>query len=128
VAKNLKLIKVFVASPGDCIPERKRLDKAVREVNLANGDTVGLRLELVGWETHTHPGFGTDLQAVINEQIGNDYDVFVGLLWSKLGTPTPRHPSGTIEEFSNLGGHLKSRHFRAVRVSRFIPCRGDVRQ
>jgi hypothetical protein len=48
---------------------------------------------------HTHPGFGTDPQAVINEQIGDTYDVFIGIIWSRFGTPTPRADSGTLEEF-----------------------------
>lgn len=51
------------------------------------------------WETHAYPNFGKDPQAVINEQIGTDYDIFIGILWSRLGTPTPRFASGTLEEF-----------------------------
>jgi hypothetical protein len=59
----------------------------------------GLQLELLGWETHAYPQFGEDPQAVINNQIGTDYDIFIGVLWARIGTPTPRHPSGTLEEF-----------------------------
>ena len=36
---------------------------------------------------------------VISNQIGTDYDIFIGVLWSRVGTATPRNPSGTLEEF-----------------------------
>jgi len=40
-----------------------------------------------------------DAQSVINEQIGEDYDIFIGILWKRFGTPTNRGASGTVEEF-----------------------------
>jgi hypothetical protein len=100
VPKNIQLYRVFVASPQDCNAERQRLDKVIHEMNLAHEYAGGIRLELIGWETHSFPEFGSDPQAVINAQIGMDYDVFIGLLWSRIGTPTPRYISGTIEEFN----------------------------
>ena len=36
---------------------------------------LGIRLELVRWETHAYPSFGEDPQSVINEQIPDDYDL-----------------------------------------------------
>ena len=51
------------------------------------------------WETHAYPNFGIDAQDVINEQIPDDYDLFVGIMWCRYGTPTGRAGSGTVEEF-----------------------------
>ena len=45
------------------------------------------------------PGVNADPQAEINRQIGFGYDIYVGLLGSRFGTPTPRSGSGTEEEF-----------------------------
>src|SRR6202022_4298350 len=59
----------------------------------------GVRLELLNWRTDVVPGLGIDPQAVINDQVGGEYDIFVGILWAKFGTPTPRAGSGTEEEF-----------------------------
>jgi len=56
-------------------------------------------VELVGWETHAWPGFGEDAQDVINRQI-EPYEIFVGVMWKRLGTPTGRAASGTVEEFT----------------------------
>jgi hypothetical protein len=55
-------------------------------------------LELVRWETHVHPDLGLDAQKVVNDQIG-DYDIFVGVMWKRLGTQTTTAGSGTEEEF-----------------------------
>jgi hypothetical protein len=42
---------------------------------------------------------GLDGQDVINSQINDDYDIFIGVMWSKIGSITERAESGTIEEF-----------------------------
>ncbi|MBK8260000.1 MAG: DUF4062 domain-containing protein [Nannocystis sp.] len=93
------ILSVFVASPSDVEEERNRLEEVIRELNTTWARDLGIRLELVRWETHAFPGFGEDPQAVINEQIPDDFDIFVGLMWYRFGTPTGRAGSGTIEEF-----------------------------
>lgn len=97
--KEKRIVSVFVASPSDVKPERELLEEVVKELNDLWGDTLGVYLELVKWETHTYPDLGSDPQSVINEQIGDEYDVFIGILWSRFGTPTSKAESGTVEEF-----------------------------
>jgi hypothetical protein len=93
------VLRVFVASPRDLSEERATLEGVIRELNNTWSTTLGIRLELVAWETHTLPGFGADAQDVINEQIADDYDIFIGMMWARFGTPTGRAGSGTAEEF-----------------------------
>lgn len=50
------------------------------------------------WETHALPEMGDRPQVPINEQIVNDADILVGVFWTRLGTPTGREESGTVEE------------------------------
>ena len=95
------IYRIFVASPSDVTPERECLDGVISEVNQLNGKSKGIRFELIRWETHTYPDIGTDSQEVINKQIGKDYDIFLGIMWSRAGTATLRSQSGTIEEFEN---------------------------
>jgi hypothetical protein len=45
---------------------------------------------------------------VVNDQIG-DYDIFVGVLWKRMGTPTTVAPSGTREEFDRAYEHWKTK-------------------
>jgi hypothetical protein len=90
---------IFVASPDDVAEERATLENVVRELNMTWGSTLGVHLDLVAWTTHAHPGMGVDAQAVINQQIGDEYDIFVGIMWTRFGSPTGRAGSGTEEEF-----------------------------
>jgi len=86
-------LKVLVASPDDVQAERTLVREVIDEINqmLAGFET---RLDFVGWEDAS-PAFGVDPQSVVNAQLGDDYDIFVGSLWTRFGTPTPRAGSGT---------------------------------
>ena len=108
MVRSIKVVSAFVASPSDVDAERKALSRIVEEINLTTGSLIGLQLEIVKWETHTHPSVGVDAQAVINEQIGSDFDIFIGILWSRVGTATGRAVSGTIEEFERAYERLQS--------------------
>jgi len=91
-------LQVFLASPGDVQSERDRARAVIAELDRGVARRLGFALRAVGWETDTRPGLGDDVQAVINEQI-RPRNVFVGIMWSRLGTPTERTESGTVEEF-----------------------------
>lgn len=99
MTQTITLYKVFVASPSDVNEERGILDEIINELNLTLPKKNNIRLELLKWETHANPDIGESPQQIINEDIGNDYDIFIGILWSKFGTPTPNYLSGTQEEF-----------------------------
>jgi hypothetical protein len=103
VPTNVTKVRIFVASPGDCNSERQQLDKVVAELNVILPALVpdqSLILELVKWETAVTPGIGRDAQEVVNRQIG-EYDIFIGILWKRMGTPTAVASSGTEEEYRN---------------------------
>lgn len=83
-----QVFSVFVASPSDVGEEREKLEEVIRELNLTWSRELGIRLDLIRWETHAYPGMGADAQDVINEQIPNDYDLFIGIMWCRYGTKT----------------------------------------
>jgi len=96
-----RVLRVFLASPGDLVEEREALARLVRDIN----DVLAflapesrLSIELVRYETHAYPDIG-QAQEVINRQIPIDYDIFIGVMWRRCGTKTAHSPSGTIEEF-----------------------------
>lgn len=97
--RDERVITVLVASPSDLEPERSRLEEVVRELNVTWSKSLRIRLDLVRWETHGYPGVGEDAQDVLNRELGDDYDIFLGMMWGKYGTPTGRAGSGTEEEF-----------------------------
>ena len=94
------VLNVFIASPEDVAEERDCLEEAIRELNQTWSKNLGIRLELIRWETHVYPGISQDPQGVINEQISGDYDIFVGIMWTRFGTCTKHSGSGTEEEFN----------------------------
>jgi len=99
MARQETILSVFVASPSDLDEERNRLEEVIRELNITWSRELKVHLELARWETHAYPNFGEDAQAVINDQIPDDFDIFVGIMWYRFGTPTGRAGSGTLEEF-----------------------------
>src|SRR5450759_4663688 len=97
MSEQVQKIRIFVASPGDVGKEREGLKDVVQELNTTIAPYKGLALELVKWETHATPNMGR-AQGVINSQLG-EYDIFVGLMWKRFGTPTGKAEYGTEEEF-----------------------------
>ena len=89
--------RAFLASPGDVPQEREAFGRAVAEINDTICPLLDCQLEAVRWETHATPDAGRP-QQVINEQIGT-YDIFVGLMWRRFGTPSGVAGSGTEEEY-----------------------------
>lgn len=95
---STKIYKCFIASPSDTNEERNICDKIFTEINKTIGEQFNFRIESLMWENDTRPSVGEYSQAVINEQIGI-YDIFVGIMFKKFGTPTNITGSGTEEEF-----------------------------
>jgi hypothetical protein len=94
--------KIFLASPSDLQDERTSIDEVINELNLTFGKQQDIHLELLKWETHSAPAIAINHpQEIINYDLGNDYDLFIGLIWKKFGTPTNEADSGTEEEFLN---------------------------
>ncbi|WP_286754231.1 MULTISPECIES: DUF4062 domain-containing protein [Sphingobacterium] len=109
MAKTITKYSIFLASPSDVEYERNEIDKFIKEINLSFGNSNDIHLELKKWETHSAPGITNEYtQDIINNDIGDDYDIFVGLLWKKFGTPTPVAMSGTEEEFNRAVERFKN--------------------
>ena len=98
MGKQVQKIRVFVATPSDVQEERKILRKVIEELNRMFGENYNTILDFIRWETHAVPDMGR-AQAIINQQIG-PYDIFVGIMWKRFGTPTGDSESGTQEEFN----------------------------
>ena len=97
--RNATILTIFVASPSDVSEERELLDRIVARTNSLLARATPVRLELLRWERDTSPAFGKDPQSVINKQIPQDFDIFICILWHRIGSATARAESGTIEEY-----------------------------
>jgi len=105
-----RIFKCLVASPGDTKDERDLCLKIFKELNKGIGESFGFVIEERMWEQNTRPSFsGEYSQATISDQLGNDYDVFIGIINQKFGTETKVAGSGTEEEFNNAYERLKNK-------------------
>lgn len=107
MAENIKNIRIFLSSPSDVGNERNTVFKIAEELNIGMSNAIKKRLEIVGWED-VNASTSDYAQNVINEQIG-DYDIFLGILSIRFGTPTPNAGSGTEEEFEIAYQNFKNR-------------------
>lgn len=108
MAKTITKYTIFVSSPSDLAEERASIDEVIIELNLTYGKSNNCVFELLKWETHSGPGISsTYTQNIINEDIDDDYDIFLGLLWKRFGTPTGTASSGTEEEFNHAYGRFQ---------------------
>lgn len=105
---NAKIYKCFIASPGDTIEEREACDRIFGEINRSLGQKLNFRVESIRWEKDSRPSFGADGQDVINRQLLDQYNIFIGIMWNRFGAPTSRAESGTEEEFQQAFEKYKS--------------------
>lgn len=95
---NATVIRVMIASPGDVASEREIIRNTIHEWNSIHSFDRKIVLLPVGWETHSTPEMGDRAQAIINNQILKDCDLLVAVFWTRLGSPTGKADSGTVEE------------------------------
>lgn len=98
MAYKATVIQVLIASPGDVSAEREIIREVIHEWNDINAAANQIVLAAVGWDSHAAPEAGAHPQEIINRQIVRDCDLLVGVFWTRLGTPTNKARSGTVEE------------------------------
>lgn len=90
--------QIMLASPGDVTEEREAAREIMQEWNIQHAKHRNIIIFPLGWEYNTIPEVGNRPQALINKQILIDADLVVGIFWTKIGSPTGTHISGTVEE------------------------------
>jgi hypothetical protein len=96
---------VMIASPGDVQVERNMVREIVHEWNTVHAASRNAVLLPVSWETHSTPLQGDRPQEIINGQVLKDSDLLIAAFWTRLGTPTGKAASGTVEEIQE---HIKA--------------------
>lgn len=94
-----RIIKVFIASPGDLAVERAAFKEVIDELNIGFGDGAGVEFEALGWED-TVALVGRRSQGVINLEVDR-CDVFILLMHRRWGQDNSdsAYSSYTEEEF-----------------------------
>jgi hypothetical protein len=99
-----KSIEVMIASPSDVADERKVVRDVIAEWNAIYSRSRGISLMPVGWETHYSPELSGRPQQMINDRLLAYADILVGIFWTRVGSPTGKAISGSVEEIEE---HLK---------------------
>ncbi len=108
---DVKVFKAFIASPSDTSGERLLCDKIFEEINSGLGGIYNFRIESLKWEKDVRPTIkDTDGQTIIFDQIGDNFEIFIGIMNKKFGTKTPRAGSGTEEEFNEAYKRFKEKN------------------
>jgi hypothetical protein len=100
--KQIIEYRCLLISPSDVLEEREALTQLVNNWNAQIGRGLGVRVELVRWESHATPDMSDSAQNVINRDLVEGCDLGIAVFWSRLGTPTSTHPSGSVEEIYKL--------------------------
>lgn len=96
----------MIASPGDVASERAIIRDVIYEWNAVHSQSRNIVLLPIGWETHSSLEMGDSPQEIINNQILDKCDLLVGVFWTRIGTPTTKYASGTVEEIEK---HIQSK-------------------
>jgi hypothetical protein len=105
--KIVQLFQILLASPSDVVEEQALVEGAIKDWNVQHGDSAQARVELMNWRTHAHPESGKRAQALINRQFADRADIVLAIFWRRLGSPTGKAPSGTVEEIERAQGRGK---------------------
>lgn len=98
-----RVYRVLIASPSDVEEEREIAVKVMHEWNDLHSHSRQVVLLPLRWETHTAPEYGARPQEVINRAIVDNCDLLIGVFWARIGTPTGKAESGTLEEIDRVG-------------------------
>lgn len=98
---NAEVLRVLIASPSDVKVERDKVEEAISLWNKRFSEELEVVLLPGRWEEDVVPTYrGEDPQRIINEQLVGKCDILIGIFWTKLGTATLSHSSGTLEEIN----------------------------
>lgn len=101
----MKKLRIFAASPSDMTTERAKVE-TVAEMLKPLADNLDIVLDVVDWRAVV-PDMGRPEQVILDQLKPTAWDVFIGILWHRFGTPPggkdpqtqKEYLAGTEEEF-----------------------------
>jgi tetratricopeptide (TPR) repeat protein len=123
-------LRIFAASAQDMVAERAKVETVAATLKPL-ADHLKITLEVLDWRSVV-PDAGRPEQVILDQLKPTVWDVFIGLLWHRIGTPPggqdphtqKAYPSGTVEEFKTAY-HLWKQYGRPrvmmYRCTRAVP-------
>lgn len=94
--------RILIGGPSDAENERKIAADAVYGWNHDHSAENHIILLPIMWEIDSRPQYGDHPQSLLNRQMVHNCDAMIAIFRSRLGTPTEKYLSGTIEELETL--------------------------
>ena len=87
----VRIVSVFVASPGDVAAERNHVADVAAALNRTVADERDVQFKVLGWKTDVRPRVHErGPQGPIDDDLKiEECDIVVGILWKRFGTPIP---------------------------------------
>ena len=92
------VIEVMLAAPSDLSKEVQVMADVVQAWNDGNSRVRHVVLLPQSHDRQAVPAVGLHPQSVVNNQLLDKCDILIAAFWTRLGTPTDSHGSGTAEE------------------------------
>lgn len=96
--KDLKQYRLLISCPSDCEQFKDTVIHMLAITNHFCETFLGARIQHIYYKENVATGTANEAQEVISRSLRGDFDSYVGLFWSRLGTPTAGHKSGAVEE------------------------------
>lgn len=100
--KNVTVYKVLISCPSDIKPFVPGMEEAIYRFNRINGLPKDIMILPVYYENSSYSALGDHPQSLLNKQIVDDADMAISVFWTRFGSPTKHHDSGTEEEISYM--------------------------
>lgn len=97
--------KIMIGCPGDIKEEIYMAMKVINHWTILHAEQHSTVLLPIHWATSSYPEHGAHPQTLLNGQLASKSDMLIGIFGAKVGTPTDKAQSGTIEEIEE---HVKS--------------------
>lgn len=97
--------RIMIGCPGDI---KEEIDTAIKVVNrwtTLHAEQSSTVLLPIHWTTNSYPEHGAHPQTLLNGQLASKSDMLIGIFGARVGTPTEKSQSGTIEEIEE---HIKA--------------------
>jgi len=102
MAQNVTKLNVLIASPSDVAKEREIARNTLLDWNRLYSGEKGIVFQPLLWETDVYPTLKQHPQEHTNRLLVEKADLAVAILSSRLGSPTQRFVSGTVEEIEQF--------------------------
>ena len=93
--------RILLSCPSDMDSERNIIQQAVQKFNEQEASFKNIHFDIKYWSKDVLFSYGVPQQR-INEEIVYPSDLIIALFGTKLGTPTKKYASGTIEEIEKM--------------------------